>query len=49
MTPTATPADKWRKLANTRQWIIDRQGKKIENLERELVEAREQKDRKPQA
>lgn len=41
MNPTATPADKWRKLANTRQWIIDRQATKIQHLERELAEARE--------
>lgn len=40
MNNSASPTDRWRKLASTRQWIIDRQSAKIQHLERELAEAR---------
>lgn len=40
MNTSASPTDRWRKLASTRQWIIDRQSARIQHLERELAEAR---------
>lgn len=35
-----SPADKWRKLAITRQWIIDKMDRKITALEAELEATR---------
>lgn len=47
MNTSASPADRWRKLANTRQWIIDRQAAKIQHLERELAKARPEREETP--